>query len=223
VGTDRSGQATAQVAPAVALPDIITVIEKAYSLYKQFAGGGLSSSDATQQIIDAINTAKNEIIAHIDAVATANVQSCALNAMIDFPNFNNLTPDNQQVFALNATSCVTLADSLLGVVADNAAVDELGFALNSVGPIALITRSRTGLDNSGLMPVLHQANQVVFNQLIPTCFIIHEPGASPNLVECDAYNGDSDQELAGQKTLAKENAAARTSWPIAKRVLPLTT
>ncbi len=218
VGTTPAATQTTFVDPAT----IAALIQAAYSAYKSFASGAQSAQVATQQILAAIKQATDVIVSHIDAIATASVRSCAQSAVLDFPNFDVLTLDNQQAFALNATSCVTLADSLLGTVTDKGAIDQLGFALNAVGPIALITRGRVGLNNTGLMPILNSANQVVLNQLTPTCFIFHEPGA-PNLIQCDAYNGDSDQEPAGQKMLAMKTAAANTSWPIAQIVLPLLT
>jgi hypothetical protein len=216
----------APAARQTALVDPVTiaeVIKAAYSAYKSFVSGSQSAQVATQQILAAIQQARDTIISHIDAVATASVKSCALSAVIDFPNFDVLTLDNQQAFALNATSCVTLADSLLGTVTDKGAIDQLGFALNAVGPIALITRSRLGLNNTALTPVLNRSNQAVFNQLAPSCQIIHEAGNPVHEVLCTAYNGDSDQEIAGMMALAKEEAASNTSWPVAKVALPLLT
>jgi hypothetical protein len=49
---------------------------------------------------------------------------------------NAFSPDNLQAFARDAISCVTQANSLLSVAADKAAVDQLGFATNTVGPLA---------------------------------------------------------------------------------------
>jgi hypothetical protein len=218
-GATPAATQTTLVDPAT----IALVIQTAYSAYKSFAGGAQSAQVATQQILAAIQQARDAIISHIDAVATASVRSCALSAVIDFPNFDVLTLDNQQAFALNATSCVTLADSLLGTVTDKGAIDQLGFALNAVGPIALITRGRVGLNNTALMPVLNRSNQVAFNQLTPTCQVIHEVGNPVHEILCTAYNGDSDQETVGMKALAMAEAAANTSWPVAKVALPLLT
>ncbi|MFL6073735.1 MAG: hypothetical protein ACJ73S_10105 [Mycobacteriales bacterium] len=205
--------------PAVDPLTIINIINAAYSAYKKFLQGGLSVQDATNQIITAINNAKTEIIAHIDAIATAQAKACAEEAVVDFPSFNALSADNQQLFALNATGCQTLIDSLLTTVSDKGAVDQLGFALNSLGPITLIVRARTGLSNTGVTPILVGDNQTVKTVLNPECGRIPEPG-SPGEVLCESYNGDTGQ---GTAAAARMEAGARTSWALAKAVLPTIT
>lgn len=212
---------------------IIDVITKVYGIYEQFAGGGNSAQAATQQIIEAINTARTDIINHIDAVATADVRACAQSAVIDFNDFNALTPDNQQAFALSATNCAARADSLISAVTDKAAKDQLGYAVNTVGPIALMARARAGLTNSGLTSVLADANQTIYNQLPPSCAINAEiePG-SPTVyfANCTTYKGDlassfwATRALAASHLPAMKDAAGRyISWGAAEKVLPLLT
>jgi hypothetical protein len=228
MATPETGK-TAGAAPAAAQTPqvdpgtIAAVIQAAYSAYKSFAGGSISAQQATQQIIAAIQQARDAIISHIDRVATATAQACAHSAVIDFPNFDTLTLDNQQAFALNATSCVTLADSLLGAVTDKGAIDQLGFAINAVGPIALMTRARVGLPNTAVVPVLNHSNQIVFNQLTPSCSVVHEVGNPFHEVLCTAYNGDWDQGPVGITGQVRASAAANTSWPVAQAALPLLT
>jgi hypothetical protein len=220
-GVRRQGStsATGAATPAVDPLTVINVINAAYSAYKNFLQGGLSTKDATNQIITAINTAKTEIIAHIDAVAVAQAKACAKEAVVDFPSFDVLSADNQQLFALNATSCVTLIDSLITTVTDKGAVDQLGFAVNAVGPITLMARSRTGLSNSGVTPILVADNQTAKTVLNPECGRVPEPG-SPGEVLCESYNGDTGQ---GTAAAARMQAGARTSWALAKAVLPTIT
>jgi hypothetical protein len=156
-------------AQAVTPGEVIAAIQAAYGAYKSFTQSNLSVQEATTQILAAINTAKIEIISHIDAIATAQARACAEEAVIDFADFDALTPDNKQAFALSTTGCVTLIDSLLTAVTDKAAADQLGFAIDSIGPIALIVRSRTGLSNTALVPALVHANQTIVTVLTPTC------------------------------------------------------
>ena len=199
---------------------VIAAIQAAYGAYKSFVQSNLSTQEATTQILNAINSAKIEIISHIDAVATAQARACAQEAVIDFADFDTLTPDNKQAFALSTTGCVTLIDSLLSAVTDKAAADQLGFAIDSIGPIALIVRSRTGLSNTGLVPVLVHANQTIVTVLTPTC--------TPRIIEgrtqwtCRVY-GDHVDGPEPSLTLAQRLAAARTSRPLAQAVLPTLT
>jgi hypothetical protein len=204
-------------ARAVTPAQVIAAIQAAYGAYKSFTQSNLSVQEATTQILAAINTAKIEIISHIDAVAAAQARACAQEAVIDFADFDRLTPDNKQAFALSTTSCVTLIDSLLTAVTDKAAADQLGFAIDSIGPIALIVRSRTGLSNTGLVPVLVHANQTIVSVLTPTC--------TSRIIEgrtqwtCRVYAGHADGPEPSL-ALAQRLAAARTSRPLAQAVLP---
>jgi hypothetical protein len=207
---------TAALDPAT----VIAIIKGAYDIYKAFTGGSQSGQAATAQILAAINQAKIDIINHIDAIATAQAKACATEAVIDFADFEVLSPDNKQAFALNTTSCVTLIDSLLGAVVDKAAADQLGFALDSVGPIALIVRSRTGLSNTGLAPILVHGNGRAEFLLKPVC----EPVRIERYTEwfCISYNGDS----YGPNipfSVVQSNAGRRTAWAMARAVLPVLT
>jgi hypothetical protein len=196
---------------------ILAAVKKAYDIYKSFAQGGTSGQDATALILNAIQSAQTAIISHIDAIATAEARACARSAVVDLPNFEALTTDNRQAFALAATSCVTRIESLLGTVTDLGAVDQLGFSLNAVGPIALITRSRTGLTNPSFVPVLVSSNQTVVTRLAPACHPHTDLEGATEYI-CLAYNGDRAVDFP---LVNSQNAAMqRTSWPVAKSVLP---
>jgi hypothetical protein len=73
-------------------------------------------------------------------------------------------------------------------------IDQLGFALNVVSPIALIALSRTGLTNSALQSTLHTAEVGLMFR--------HDQGAM-------AY------------TVARDQATRNTSRTIAIAVIPL--
>ncbi|TCO59560.1 hypothetical protein [Actinocrispum wychmicini] len=223
IGATALGGAPASastVKPAVDPGTVVTIIKGAYDIYKSFTSGGTSIQAATAQILAAINSAKTDIINHIDAIATAEAKACAQDAVVDFPNFEFLSPDNKQVFALNTTHCVNLIDSLLTAVSSKASIDQLGFALNSIGPIALITRSRSGIPNTSLTPVLVHSNRQVQSLLAPTC----RPVTIERRTEwvCNAYNGDQfgpDVPVG----VVQAKAGARTSWAVAQAVLPTLT
>jgi len=209
------GAVRATVDPAT----FIAIIKGAYDIYKSVTQGAAAQA-ATAQILAAIESARTDIINHIDAIAAAQARACAQEAVIDFHDFEALTTDNKQAFALSTTSCVTLIDSLLAAVSDKAAADQLGFALDSVGPIALIVRTRSGLTNTALVPVLVHANQRVVSVLEPSC----HPVIIERFTEwfCQSYNGDHagpDIPLSS----VRNQAGRRTSWAVAKAVLPTLT
>ncbi|WP_432842033.1 hypothetical protein [Dactylosporangium sp. CA-092794] len=196
---------------------IITVISTAISAYKAFTSSTSSGSVATAQIIAAINSAKAEIISHIDAVATAQARACAEEAVIDFADFEALTPDNKQSFALNVTSCVTLIDSLLTVVVDKGALDQLGYSQDEIAPVALMARARTGLTNTNLAAVLVHSNQTIISVLAPSCSS-HVIEGRPQYT-CIAYNGTTGGPEPSL-SLAQNEAGANISWRMARNLLP---
>jgi hypothetical protein len=197
---------------------ILAAAKAAYDAYQLFAGGDLSVQSATTQILNAITNAKNEILARIDAVVAAEARACAQDAVLDFEIFNLLSPDNQQAFARDARSCVNLIDSNLARTdIDKAAVDQIGFALQAVGPIMLISSSRVGFSNSAYFPVLRRSTQAVITKLTPTCTSRILEGRTQ--WTCTVY-GDHREGPEPSRSLAERLSASRTSRPVAQAVLP---
>lgn len=203
--------------PHVDVATIAAAVKIAYEAYQAATSGGTSLKAAVSQILAAIQSAQTAIINHIDAIAVANARACAQNAVVDFPNFEVLTPDNQQAFAVAATACVDLINSLVATVTDRSAQDQLGFSVNAVGPIALITRSRAGLSNTSFVPVLRSTNQQISTDLAPSCSFIFDPDFQGKVWACVAYNGNFQEDPNRQK--AQNLAATDTSWLVANNVL----
>jgi hypothetical protein len=210
---------------------VISAVEAAYSAWQKFAhGGGLTLNDAVQQIKQAVLDARNQIIDQIDLVAVASVRACAESAVIEFNDIDQLTPDSLQAFAMNATACATQAQSLIpAVTATPAAVDEAGFALNTVGPLALAARARAGFTTATLTSVLAGGDTSLVSALLPSCFKDDLSGGEPGVPhiyawDCTAYNGDEAEiVIAGNpnaKAAAQDQASRATSRAIAQAVLP---
>lgn len=220
--------ATAQPArPNVDPGTVIAIVKQIYSIYKMFAGGssGLTLPQAVQEIETQIQNAQTAIISQIDLVAAANVQACASSAVINFADINALSPDNLQIFALNTTDCVTQANSLLGAVTDKTAIDRIGFALNTVGPLALMARLKAGLSTPGLKSVLTAGNTTLVSSLLPTCRKVNEgdPDHPFFVWDCIAYNGaEAEIGISVPSALARSQdaATANTSRAIAQAALP---
>lgn len=224
-------------AHAVDPATIVGAAMKAYDVYQKLAGGALTLEDATSKIIDAVNAAKTDIMRHTDRLATAEVRACTTSAVINVADIGALSPDGRQLFALNATDCVTLAQSLLSTVSGSASVDELGFAVNVVGPIALLARTSAGLMTGGLRSSLISADNTVLTRLKPSCIDTPlwgdaEPGGPVEVqITCTAYNGARGYDWVvlrikkGQPlpaidhTSAITDAVASTSYPVAVAAL----
>jgi hypothetical protein len=230
--------APARAVPLATIGAVIDVATKAVTLVKSILGGGVSDAAlkaAVQQIITAVENAKTQVIAHIDAIAAAEVRACARHHVIEFADINAFNPDVLQRWAQDATGCATLADSTLRAVSDKAAADNIGLTLNVIGPIALAARARAGFSTSGLMATLRGGNETIMPKLAPACqeTRVVEPGSPIVEIQyyCVAYNGDwgyDDQLFRRGKPLGppidREAVAAQatrhTSRAVAAAVLP---
>jgi hypothetical protein len=187
------------VIPWATIGAIIDVATKAINLYKAISGGGGISDaalkEAVRQINAKIDEAKTEIIAHIDAIAAAEVRACVRHHVIEFVDIELFSPSLLQSWAQDATGCATLADSTLHAVTDKAAADELGLAVNVITPIAVAARARAGFSTFGIIDTLRTGNQAAMSKLAPSCITYYLP-LSPiapiaeGHYDCTAYNGD---------------------------------
>ena len=99
--------------------------------------------------------------------------------------FDQSTPNNLQAFAISSEKrCVTDAQALIGAVTDKAAMDKIGFALNTVGPIALIANAHAGFPTNTLQQHIISANQDLKARLAPFCDVsIDDPNSLPGFGE----------------------------------------
>ncbi|HET9141462.1 hypothetical protein [Actinophytocola sp.] len=218
--------APAQAGPVRVQYDIIAIIGAVKTLvdiWRSFRGGGMSIEAATQQILGAINTAKTDILSHMDRLAAAEARSCATRHVIELADIQQFNPTTMQIWAQDATGCVTLISSLLDVVTDKAAADTLGAAFDVIGPIALIARSRAGFSTEALRAVLVSGNNKIITKLMPDCYFVS--GWNPPYITrsiCIAYNGDRAEQLNTYPNDAlRAQAMQRTSWVIAQYAIPL--
>lgn len=206
--------------PAV-IKQYIDLATAAYNLVKTVFGGGGSEAairDAVRQIVAAVEASKVEILSHVDAIATAQAQACARHHVIEFADIEAFNPTTLQLWAQDVTGCVTLIDSLLGVVTDKAQLDLLGLALNVAGPIALAARSKAGFSNSGLVTTLQHGNNADLIVLVPPCRTIRDVEGR---VEYLCTNYDGTQAINTSRNSAIDQATRGTSRMVAKAALPL--
>jgi hypothetical protein len=231
--------APAAPAGAVTPGEVKAAIETAYTAYNKFFGNQLTLDQATAQIVGAINAARDGIIAHVDALEVAAVVDCTRSAVNDLVDLPTMSPDVVQAYARDTTDCVIRARDrvpLLGVPS----VNEIGFALDAVGPIALIARSKAGFSTAGLRTILVDGNNGLVSRLMPACrsqFLWGDVEPGGRFVEvqltCTAFNGTTgyDAVIVDRRkptppfdyTYAKQQAMVGTSFPLALAVLPLLT
>jgi len=174
-----------------ALASSSVVASPAHAQFAEFLGYVSKGYDAYQLILDKpsdlsvlqglIAQSKNQIIAELDGVTAAGISACAANAVDTFQNINQLTADNLQAFAISSDKCVTEAQAQIDAVTDKKAVDKIGFALNTVGPIALAVNAHAGFPTEPLKLRIMKANQRIIARLAPTCDVsIDNPDDLPH-------------------------------------------
>jgi hypothetical protein len=227
-----------RAAHAITPVAVLTAAKAAYDAYAKLSGNQLSLEEATQRVLDAIAAAKTDILSQIDQVAAADVQTCARAAVIDLADIRVLTPDNLQSFARETTECAILGQQYIGVLADRGALDQVGFSMNVVGPIALLVRAAAHLSTDTLASDLRDANATLIERLAPYCrakplWGDAEPGGPVEVqLSCTAYNGDlgfdiddvwlrrGDPLPAFNFDFARAVAMRNTSYAIALEVTP---
>jgi hypothetical protein len=171
----------------------LTIVNTAWNLIKSVLGsGGPSISDAINQIVAKIEQSKTEILSHIDAIATAEAKACARHAVVEFADVNLFNPDVLQGWTQNVTGCAISIDSLIGSVTDTGQKDQLGFALNIAGPIAIAARIKVGFTTSLLIETLKHGQNGIISQLFPGCTTtwVNDPPIREEQYYCVAYNGE---------------------------------
>lgn len=164
--------------PANAFPEII--LDKVKDLGKKaiedlvkdvlLGGGGPSEIElAVEAIIAEIEASKTEIINHIDSIAASDVRACARHHVSELEDIESFSQSTLQSWAQDATACAFLAESRLQSVTSKPAVDEIGFALNVIGPVALAARAKAGFSTTGVMNVIENGNNIVMAKLTPNC------------------------------------------------------
>jgi hypothetical protein len=220
-------------AAAIGVGDIAGYAKTAYSVYQFLFDNPTTLDQAISQIKDAITASQTKIVAEIDGMAAADIKACAQASVIEFNDIDTMNPDRLQQYAADTTQCVADAWAKIPQATDKAAIDEMGFALNIVGPIALAARSKAyGPRDSGtiaLHDTLVQANQSNLVRLLPQCGGVRGEvvnGRQEVALICTAYNGDQGDAGTifvgvGQPlppgidySVGITQAAVRTSYPV---------
>jgi hypothetical protein len=187
VGGAPAAQAAVEVPPVVefvaplvpgagSVLSYIKYADTAYNLFLQFATKQPKPVSDLQKIQIAIAASTQAINEHSDALANAEVSGCIDDAAIALEGITGKSPDAKMAAAADAVQCVTKAKNLIAVEG-LAGVDTLGFALNTVGPMALFMQSYVGQPTGLLQQTIIAGNQQLIARLQPTCGVT--PYATP--------------------------------------------
>jgi tectonin-like protein/PASTA domain-containing protein len=175
---------------AVAAPPAKADVPHAFWDFFQYVKDGYDFADKyilnnkpsdLAQLVALINQVKTQIIAELDGLSAAWDSSCAANAVDTFQSIDQLTTDNLQAFAISSDKCVTDAQARIEAVSTKAAIDKIGFALNTVGPIALAANARAGFPTNVLRQHIIEANKRLQTKLVPACGVsVDNPADLPS-------------------------------------------
>ncbi|GIG85419.1 hypothetical protein [Plantactinospora endophytica] len=151
---------------------LLEMLDFALDVLSQAGDGDVSPEDLavlTQRVIDALNQAESAVIAHLDAIAVADLRSNATHAVVEFEDINNLSEDVLWDWAQKVSGDALRATEYLDVVSAGKAVDDVGYAVVTMFPIALVARARAGLGTTNLRNQFRAAAQKIADKLAPTC------------------------------------------------------
>lgn len=137
-----------------------------YGLYSKYILGNPSDLD---QITALIKQSQQQIVGQIDAVATGQVNSEADLAVEQFENIETMSPDTLASFTSQTVKAVTDAKALAAAEPVGPALDNLGFDLSIVGPIALAASAKAGQATDILTTDIVQGDQTIVQKLTPQC------------------------------------------------------
>jgi hypothetical protein len=201
-------------------------------------GGGSGLEAAIQQIEAAIEQAKNDIIAHADAVAAADVQACVRAATIEFTNIDTYPPPVLMLWAQNLNGCAARASAYARTLVSRPAVDNIGYLIGPIYSMLLAAWGRAGLVNGVDLIIQDEvsAYEAVMAKLVPSCWHNWIFDDNPRVFEveifCEVYPGKVGKDIrfigwpAGRPEprvpydRAIERADALTSRSIAIAALP---
>jgi len=232
--TMATGVAVSPARPAQAgLADWFNVIIAAVQTIASHSGGGPNAQleAAKREILNAVASAKQEILNHIDAIASADVKACTDAAVTKFAQIDALPPELLGPFVNGAVDCATLSVAYFNAVQDLAAADNIGKLMGVIYSIAMASFTKYGLSIRDLLTQLIGGYENIVVKLKPTnctIFRARDPGLPvEKWWECIAYNGDSgsSDSVVGSnrepnRAQAEDRASRNTSRAIAQNALP---
>ncbi|WP_422772038.1 hypothetical protein ACN28C_02735 [Plantactinospora sp. WMMC1484] len=180
---------------------LIDMVDFALSLLSRVGDGGVSPAELaamTQDVINALNEAESAVIAHLDAIAVADIRDDATAAVIEFDDINNFAEETLEDWAQEVTHDAIRASTYLDALSGKGAIDDVGYAVVTLYPIALVARARAGFGTANLRTNYRAALQKLIDKLAPSCHYHHpEPNAVPLIraYTCTVYGNHTATQL----------------------------
>ncbi|MCA2217431.1 hypothetical protein [Jidongwangia harbinensis] len=196
---------TGTAQPARAIPVWANVVIAVASSLLAGGGGGGDLERAKREIIAAVENSKQEILNHIDTIASADVEACTESAVTKVAQIDSMPNSLLGPFVNGAVDCAYLSTAYFRAVQNLGPADTIGKLMGVIYSIAMVAFAKYGLSTTALLDSLIAGYQSVVTRLTPTCheetFRETDSLGRPTTVEivytCVAYNGQiaSDFEL----------------------------
>jgi len=190
-------------------------------------GGGVTSAElerAKQEILGAIAQSQQEILAHIDEIAAADVRACLRSGTLLMPNLDYMDEYTLPVFMQNSINCATTASAYFDAVVDIGWADNIAKLLGEIYSIAMVSFAKMGFDSTSLLNDLIHSYENVLNKVKPVCNhsygTIWDPEfawVTEHTYGCRAFNNDfavNSELLHGSETINPIDYAWVESYPM---------
>ena len=157
----------------------VSKIQTVYNLLEKYVFNANAPSEL-DQIKALIQQSQNDILTQVDLIEADDIKSEVQTAITLFDTIDSLAPGSDALFSLltTATEGVDDIEAQVPGLTSVAAVDQLGFALNIVGPIAVAVAAKDNQPTAQaqLLSDIITANQAVVQRLAPACGTFALPG-----------------------------------------------
>ena len=174
---DLTGDGNAILGNIPVLGPYVKQVEGYYSLAQNIIGDLTRTAGQLAPMQASLASVQANVISQIDALAVADVNGDADLTVQQFQTVSTMSSDQLGAFVARAVGVITHAKADLAAATDPKALDQLGFDINTIGPIALATSAVAGQTPAAigvLKTDLVQANQLLLKKLTPNC------GVSPD-------------------------------------------
>jgi hypothetical protein len=104
-----------------------------------------------------------------DAYASAAVSACARSSVTELLAAKEMSERLRPIWAMDVDKCLALADAQLSAVSSKEAVEEIGFAVNMVYPVALVAYVRAGFKIPPIVAAYRSTNETIIKRLGARC------------------------------------------------------
>ena len=103
-----------------------------------------------------------------DAYASAAVSACARVSVTELLSVKGMSEKLRPIWALGLDKCLALA-AQVNAVSSKEAVEEIGFAVNMIYPVALVAYVRAGFEIPPIVSAYRSTNETIIKRLGARC------------------------------------------------------